>query len=73
MKRVQYAMFLQVLGENGKALLKGDYYTITPLVGGVYEFAYQTKGKVSVLHKGTKESCVQAAADFVSMTYEILD
>ena len=73
MKRVQYTMFLQILGENGNAFLKGDYYTITPIVGGIYQFSYQTKGKVSVLHKGTRESCIQAAADFVMMTYEIVD
>jgi hypothetical protein len=66
-------MFIQVLGEKGNAFLKGDYFTITPKIGPVYEFAVQSKGKMSVLHKGSYESCVKAAADFVDMTYEFVD
>lgn len=73
MNKRQFAMFMQILKERGKAQIKNDYFYIMPRLGSVYKLTYHNNGKMSVLHVGTYDECVDVVKDFITMTYEITD
>ena len=73
MNTKQYNMLLISLRENRQAIAGEYMFEIRQRVGEIYEFAQIWKGKRTVLHAGPEQECLEAAREFILMTFAVGD
>lgn len=73
MNTKQYNMLLISLRENREARVGEYMFKITQRVGIIYEFVQIFRGKKTVLHAGTEQECLEAAREFILMTFAVGD
>ena len=69
----QYNMLLTSLRENHQAVAGEYMFEIRQRVGEIYEFSQIWKGKKTVLHAGSQQECMEAAREFILMTFAVGD
>lgn len=73
MNTKQYNMLLTSLKENHQATA-GEYtFEIRQRIATIYEFAQIWKGKRTILHAGSESECLDAARDYIQMTFAVGD
>lgn len=73
MNKRQYTMFMTMLNAKGVANVKTLCFTIKPLVGKKYSLVLANGNSDTVLNIGSYSDCVDAAGDYLQMTYNIVD
>lgn len=66
-------MIVKCLKSNHHVTVGEYLFEITNRIDNIYEFVQIWKGKKTVLHVGYEKDCIEAAEDFIKVTFNIAD